>query len=463
MIYESIKTKYTLPFEAYPFQVETVDELGVLPRSGMYLDPGTGKSFCATVIALHKKDTRKAQTIVTMPPILLDGWARFLRKIPGLGVAIYRGTPKQRLGLTLDADFILMSSQIFKIDFDRLDKYFHKKPVTVIVDEASSVKSIASANHKLLHSFVLSHECELLLLTGTPLTTPADAYAYIKLVAPGTYRNLNQFENIHVAERDFFDKITGWRHLDVLASNMLINAKRVIKEHVLTQLPAVTYTPMFYELETKHLKLYNRLAEEQLLLLKDGGKIDATNASALWNNLQQIVLNYAHFAQEPETRSAGYDLLDEVMAELGDLKLLVFANYRMTNRSLTEYVKKYGGVSLYGEIGAAQKERNLQRFMNDESCRVLVAQPTSGGYGIDGLQDVCSDVLFIESPLTPTHFEQSLARLYRNGQMKGVHCRIAVANKTLQVRLHKALLDKDDLVTQVQGKYETLRNLIYGD
>lgn len=462
MIYEAIKANYLLPFEGYPFQIETVNELGPLPRAGYYLDPGTGKTFCATASALYKRDTRKSQTMVVMPPILLDGWARFLNSIPGLSVTIYRGTPKQRQGLRLDADFTLMSMQIFKQDSDRIDKCFRGKPVTLIVDECTSIKNIASANHKLVHSFLINQDCHLMGLTGTPLTTPADAYAYVKLMAPGTYRNLGQFEKIHVAERDFFDKITKWQHLDVMASNMAINAKRVIKEHVLTQLPPVTYTPMVYELAPKHLKLYNKLAEEQLLLLEDGGKIDATSAPALWSALQQIILNYAHFSQEEGARSAGYDLLDEVLAELGDRKLLVFANYRMSNRALVEYTKPYQGVAIFGDISAAQKQKNIQTFINVKTCRVMIAQPASGGYGVDGLQDVCSDVLFLEAPRTPTEFEQALARLYRNGQMKGVNCRIAVANKTLQVGLHKALLDKDDLVTLVQGKFNTLRNMIYG-
>ena len=464
MIYEEVKTKYTLPFELFPYQVDTVNELGALNRAGYYLDPGTGKTACSTASALYKRETRKSQTLVIMPPILLEGWARFIQKIiPTPSITIYKGTPKKRKELKLDADFILMSTAIFKLDFDRLDSCFRNKPVTLIVDEATSIKNIASGNHKMVHNFVLNHDCDLMLLTGTPLTTPEDAYAYVKLVAPGTYRNLGQFEKIHVAERDFFDKVKAWQHLDVLAQNMAINAKRVIKEHVLDQLPPVTYSPMFYELEPRHLKLYNTLAEEQLLRLKDGGKIDATNASALWNNLQQIILNYAYFAQEPDARPAGYDILDEVLAELGDRKLLVFANYRMTNRSLIEYLQPYKVVAIYGEVSDKQKQKNLAQFIDDKECRVMVAQPQSAGYGVDGLQDVCNDILFMESPLTPTHFEQSLARLYRNGQQRGVHCRIAVANQTLQVRLHKSLLDKDDLVTKVQGKYDTLRSMIYGN
>lgn len=391
------------------------------------------------------------------------GWVgTIFEQDPGVSVTIYRGTPKERAAISLDADFVLMSTQIFKQDFDHIDKEFRGKPVVLIVDEATSIKNVSSGNHKTVHNFVLNHDCALMLLSGTPINSPHDAYAYIKLVAPGVYRNLGQFEKIHIAERDFFDKVTKWDHLDVMASNMMLNSRRVLKEDVLKDLPAATFTPIFYDMAPKHLKLYRKLAEEQLLLLKDGGKIDATTASAMWNKLQQVILNYAYFAQEGGARSSGYDVLDEVISELGTDKLLLFANYRMTNRSLTEYTAPYNGVAIFGDIPAAQKQKNLRRFIEDPTCRVLIAQPSSGGYGIDGLQDVCSDVLFMESPLTPSLFEQSFSRLYRDGQRKNVHCRIAVAKDTLQVNLHKSLLDKDDLAAQVQGAYDTLRNMIYG-
>lgn len=462
-IIDKVKQHYTLPLTPYPFQTDTIEDLGERERGGYYLEPGCGKTLCSTVSALYKKVTRHSQTIVVMPPILIDGWHRFLTTIqPELSITAYKGSPKTRLQLSLDSAFILMSMEIFKKDYDHISAHMRGRPTTLIIDEAHSIKNISSGNHKTVNNFVLNNDCHLMLLTGTPLTSPADAYAYIKLIAPGTYRNLGQFERIHVGERDFFNKVKSWQRLDVLAENMQINSRRVNKEEVLEHLPKVQYTPIFYDLAPAHLKMYNTLAEHQLLLLKDGGKIDATSASALWNNLQQIILNWSYFAQDDSKRPAGFDLLDAVLDELGDRKLLVAANYRMSNRRLIEYTKPYGGVGIFGELSDKAKNENKRRFIEDPTCRVLIIQPRSAGYGVDGLQQVCSDLLFMESPLTPPMFEQTLARLYRDGQPYSVNCRIAVASRTLQVPLHKSLLDKDDLIAGVQGKFDNLRNMIYG-
>src|SRR5690606_29473404 len=131
---------------------------------------------------------------------------------------------------------------------------------------------------------------------------------------------------------DFFGKVTRWQNLDLLKENMKVNSARVLKEEVLHELPAITYTPLYYQLDPAHQKLYTRLADEQLLELEAGGKIDATQESALYHALQQIVVNLDHFSGNPGARSAAFDIIDQVIEELDGRKLVLFANYRLTNR-----------------------------------------------------------------------------------------------------------------------------------
>lgn len=172
-------------------------------------------------------------------------------------------------------------------------------------------------------------------------------------------------------------------------------------------------------------------------------------------------MNYDYFSQT-EDRSTGLDVLDETLEELAGRKLLLFASYRMTNRNLVEYLKPHNGVAIYGDITPNKQRDNLDRFIEDPDCRVLIAQHQSAGYGIDGLQDVCSDVLFLESPLVPSQFHQAVARLYRQGQKHNVNVRIAIAENTIQVKLHRDLMSKDELANLVQGAWEDLRDAIYG-
>jgi len=280
--------------------------------------------------------------------------------------------------------------------------------------------------------------------------------------------------NIHVAAVDFFDNVTEWRHLDLLQSNLLINSCRILKEDVLKDLKEPIYTPIYYPLAPDHRKLYDRLMTEQLLEFESGKVIDATSATRLYNAAQQIVLNFAHFADDPSKRSSGFDVLDATLEELGlepngprapvgsTRKLLIFSLYKMTNRTVVEYLRDYGAVACYSEVSPGQQAKNIDRFMEDPKCKILVAQPLSAGYGLN-LQDCCSDVLFLETPTVPAHFHQGVARVYREGQKQTPNVRIAIAEKTIQTLLHKRLLEKDALVNRIQIGFKDLKEAIYGN
>jgi len=454
---------HPLPFKLFPFQIETANELGPKERGGYYMDVGSGKTATSTATALYKKLKESRVTLVVMPPILILMWSRWLAQIPGITQLVYRGSPAKRAGLRLDnVDFILMSMQIFKKDYDHITNALRKRKKTLIVDEATSIKNPASDNHRAVFHFVDTWEAFLMLLTGTPLSTPADAYAYIKLVAPGTYRNLRHFENVHVAEYDFFGKVSAWQNLELLNANMKINSVRILREDVLKDLPQMTFTPLYYPLAPKHKALYTKLATEELIELEAGGKLDATTASALFHALGQIVCNWDTFGEDESLISAIYEMIEEIMEELGDKKLVVVAKYKMTNRQVLSRMAKYGAVGVFGDLTVPQQNRNIDRFINDPTCRLLTMQPTSGGFGVDGLQHVCHDMIFIEMPDTPPQLTQVVARLQRGGQHNPVNARLAVAEGTLQVRQFERLMDKDALVNRVTRSFQDLRDAVFG-
>lgn len=466
--YELVLQHYGLPFKLEPRQEATVNKLAPLQRIGLYDEVGTGKTVMSTVSAMYKHIMARNVTIVLMPPVLIAQWKLWLtQKCVGVGkVVAYRGTPEERKQISFDgAEYVLMSIQIFKKDYEYLSHVFEHLPVTGIVDEATAIKNPGSDNYKKVRDFFAGRD--LMLLTATPLTKPGDGYAYIKLVSPSIYRNQRHFESLHVAERDFFNNVKKWSNLDFLADNLMVNASRILMTEMHPEMETPNYIPIEYELDPEHYRLYKRLADEQLLLLEDGGKIDATTGPKLYTAIQQIICNPDHFSGKP-FRPAVYDLLDIILDQVGVSdeayggKLLIFANYRMTHKGLARYLQMYNTVSLYGDISQAQQDLNKRRFVDDKSCRVMHCNPQSGGFGVDELQHVCSNILFLEEPITPRDFHQPVGRLFRVGQKAAANVHIAIAQRTIQVRLHRNLLVNDALVNSVQGGFQDLKDAIYG-
>ncbi|MCK5020621.1 MAG: DEAD/DEAH box helicase [Candidatus Peribacteraceae bacterium] len=465
---EIVSEYFRFPFTAHEFQDDVIIEQAPLNSSGVYMDVGTGKTFVSTAIALFKGIVEDIDhVIVIMPPVLITAWSMWIDEvevIPGgkLSQCVYRGSPDERKAMDLNADFILMSTNIFRNDFKRIDSFFKGKKAFVIVDEATSVRNVKTKTHRRFKQFVTTAKHQFTLLTGTAISSPGHCYGYIRLLAPGVYRSEKHFDSIHVAERDFFDQVIAWQNLDLLSENFMLNSVRVLADDVL-ELPETVYDVTPYELDDKHNKLYKQLADERLLLLPDGSKIDATQAQSLYNDLQRIVLNPEEYMGEPH-RPAGYDIMDSMLEELGSDKLIAFNNYRMSNRRVTAYLlsKGYDAVACYGEVSRKKQEVNLQRFLHDPKCQVLVASPRSIGVGLN-LQKACRCMLFLELPVTPEHFNQCVGRIRRDGQTRKILIKIAIALKTIQVMLQHRLVSKDELVQTVSPSKVKLKKLIFGE
>jgi len=441
----------------------------VLRRNGcVFVTGNSGKTSMATHQALYYRDKHDVrQWLILMPPILLEQWDRWLRSVTDLNTGkpltttVYSGTPTQRKALGLNNDFILTSYGLLKNDFERIHAHFEHRPLGVMADEATAIKNTASDTHKAVA--LIAENRAFLPLTGTPINKPGDAFAYIKLIVPGVYRNRRQFDRLHVAEEDDYGNALKWCNLDVLAKNMKIHSGRLLLRDARKDMPEPLFTPRPYRLDPAHMKLYRRIAEERLVEFGNGKEIDAISASALRSALQQIIVNWGEFDDGSDRRSAIMDMIEEVLGEIGERKLVIAAHFIRTNRYLHKSLACYGAVAVYGEISKPDKQSAIRRFINDPACRVILLQPSSAGFGVDGLQQVCSDMLVVEAPTTPTPFQQVVARLDRDGQTDPVHVRVAIAQGTVQVGMFKNLLDNDELANSVQGGYKSLRSSVYGD
>lgn len=313
----------------------------------------------------------------------------------------------------------------------------------------------------------------IILMTGTPLTTPEDAYGYMRFTNPDRFPSKGFFDAQFITGRDFHDSPTGFKDEDLLNECFMYNCARAFRREIDPDLPEVSYEPMFYELHPDHYAQYQKLAEQALLEIDNNETIDFMTQSAINNALQQVIIGYEqYFETETERKKArakvaAFELLDNIMAELGTRKLIVFAYYQKAITALTEHGQIYGAVAVNGSMTAKQRETNIERFVSDPDCRLLVGQPLSMGSGLDNLKTVCHEILFLELPMVAKDFVQAVGRIDRNGQTERCRVMLAVAENTLQVRRQERLLEKDEQANRVQNpkgmSKQDLRDWIYGN
>lgn len=265
--------------------------------------------------------------------------------------------------------------------------------------------------------------------------------------------------------RASFGTVTEYQNLPLLAERFALHSIKRTKE----ELHGYNNEPLFpdstYSLASDHMKLYDRLVEEQLLVFDDGSKIDATTATRMYHALQQVVVNFDYYSGDPTKRSVAYDLVDLTIEQTECLiveksKLIIWTYYKLTSRSLLKYLvdKGYGAVAAYSEVDSI---KSFEEFMNNPECRILVAQPGSAGAGLNP-QSVCSEALFLETSTIPMQSRQAIGRIDRVGQNKKPTIRFGVAEGTIQVPLLERLLRNDKLVSEVERTKSSLAKLLRG-
>lgn len=451
-------------FQLTEMQVRLVEELASWRKSLNKSEVGCGKTVMATTASLMQGHQ---VSLITVPPILITGWGKWLNKVSSK-VVVYRGDPRERkklVSLLKTARWIICSHAIYRTDFEVLKDAVKDRDYEVICDEAHFLKNSASVLFKKTQ-LLTAGDVGCQLLTGTPVSKPLDGYSYIKLKHPKVYRSYGHFEAMHVAERDFFKKPTAFCNLDLLASNLNMQTVSANKEemHGYNLKPLVP--DCSYDLDPEHYRLYAKLVDEQLLSFDDGSVIDATTSQKLRQALQQVVVNWDYFANDPSKKSAAYDVIDQTLEEievdrLDKSKLIIWAGYKRTARSVLAYCNNLGikTVAAYSE---ADTEKSVQAFLEDEKTRIIVANWQSCGAGLNP-QGVCSEALFLEMSTVPLYMHQALGRLDRVGQTRIPRFKFAVANRTVQTGLLSSLLNGDDLMQRVTPTKKSIRALLLGE
>lgn len=119
-------------------------------------------------------------------------------------------------------------------------------------------------------------------------------------------------------------------------------------------------------------------------------------------------------------------------------QLLVFGVHRMPLQQLAEYFK---APLIQGGVSADKKQQIVNEFSNG-GHHLLFANIQSAGTGTDGLQDNCSNLVYIELPDKSTELEQANARLERMGQRNSINITYLLSPDTIDADIKEMVADK---------------------
>lgn len=371
--------------------------------------------------------------IVPRSPALHQWYDELHRMMPGLNVLIAEGDPKKRKELyTQPWDVLLIGPDMLKNDRKIIEKF---KLSLVLTDDIDQLRNpLTDTSYTLDRLGGLADR--YVIMTGTPLQKRLPELHSILDGIGGLQAlgSLDTFTKMHVryASVESEDssgnttqkkQIIGYRNLDTVKRKIAhMVLRRTANDLVDVTLPTIITSDVMLDLYPKQKAKYKELQKGVIKLLKEGDiKTKHVTALSALHYGSAICAGLASLSEETEDGPGASVKLDWVMdkvtegGDLGDEKVVIFANLKNTVRALQKRLDRAGVkyVTVWGEETNKMARRAAQeQFWEDPDTRILI-----GTRAIEqslNLQ-VSRHLINIDMILNPARMEQLAGRIRRDG------------------------------------------------
>lgn len=315
-------------------------------------------------------------------------------------------------------------------------------------------------------------------LTGTPILNSAmDIFMQYRILDSGKTFGTNFFEFRGQYFEDLNSGMPSQKHFpkwspraetyEILNDRIYSKAHRALKNECL-DLPPLLKQKRFVELGKDQRRIYDEMKNEYIAWVKshentgEPRAVVAQMALTKALRLQQIVSGYAKTEDGAEIPIKDNPRLDDLRTLLEELtpshKVIVWATFHENYRQIAQVCKelKIEYVELHGGISFTEKNRAVDRFRKDDTCRVVIANQGAAGIGINLVE--ASYSIFYSRNFSLEQDLQAEARNYRGGSE--IHTKVTridlVAPETIDELILGALADKQNIAEQVLDWKEKL-------
>jgi superfamily II DNA or RNA helicase len=428
----------------YSYQLRGALFLACRGRCILGDDMGLGKTpqtLAAAEILARRRGVERV--LVVAPSSVKYQWETEIRKFTPRPVQVIEGgTPVRRSQYSQPTFYRLVNYEIAVKDLDELNAWH---PDLIVLDEAQRIKNWES---KTTRSVKRLRSRYAFVLTGTPLENKLEElYSIVQFVDDRRLGPAFQFLHDHRL-LDETGRLLGYRNLDKVREKLGPILLRRTRAEVLSQLPARTDNIIWVELTdaqrvayTEHQTTLARLLQKKYL-----SEVDRRRILACITNMR-MVCNSTFLLDQTTNVSPKLEEFGELLRDLlgaGPHKVVVFSQWEVMLRKAEEVVQQlgFGCTMLHGCVPGKDRRGLLDRFRDDEACRVFLSTD-AGNAGLN-LQ-VADTVINLEVPWNPAVLEQRIARVHRMGQHRPVQVFNLVTRDSIEERVLKAIQQKRSL------------------
>jgi SNF2 family DNA or RNA helicase len=465
--------KYPYKTKPYEHQRNALNESAEKNNWAYFMEMGTGKTKVTIDNIAYLYFQRKITSVlIVAPKSVYTNWQSEIEThMPDvLKYQIFRWNldkPKDyyKLNESKDLKIFLINVEALstKRGFQACVDYLSKNKLNfVTLDESTTIKNRQAKRTKnILALGKISHTKRI--LTGSPITkSPLDLFTQCAFLSPEllgfnsylAFRNrYAEMTDIPVGSGRFISIPKYYKRLEELEEKMKKFSTRIRKDQCLDLKPKVR-SKRYIELDGEGKKIYERLRTHALAIVEDS-TISFSNKLTEIIKLHQVCNGFTKDDNGTilNLHKSKLSALDEILEET-DGKVIIWANYLYNIHEIKNFlIDKYGKkstVSIYGEVSVEDRKNAVDRIQNDDSCRFLVANPTTGGFGLT--LTACNTVIYYSNSYNLEVRMQSEDRAHRMGQKGTVVYIDIVAKNTLDEAIMKSLTNKGKLAAKTLGE-----------
>lgn len=450
--------------ELYPFQKAGVEYMVNHPKTLLADEMGLGKTVQALAFLEHL-DSFPA--IVVSPAIVKRVWEKEVAEwLPHRTTSLIQGRAIPENGYE-KADLVVINYDILHYHVRPLKAQI--RPKAVVFDEIHYAKSSKAKRSKACR--YLGKDIERRIgISGTPVLNRPSELPYqltilgvLKRHFRSSWHFLQQYTN--AAHNGFGWEFKGGKNLEELNEKLRVAGYvRRKKSEVLTELPEKIYSSQVVSISNRgeYQEAENDIVRwigEQAILDKEFKEEIAHYSFVQQKAMMKHRRNSAEWKARSAKRLVWLTTLKR-LAAIGKIKkvadwvenfshsgekLVIFAHHREVVTGLVEDLGEHRTAHLYGGMADGERRKNLDRFIEGDA-QFIVISIKAGGIGLDGLQRVASNVLFVELAWTPADHWQAEDRVHRVGQNDGVAVWYILGENTIDELLHSILVGKTSLI-----------------
>ena len=436
-----------MKYSPHDYQTYATNFILQHPISAIFLDMGLGKSVITLTaifdLALDRFLIRKVLVIAPLR-VARDTWPTEIEKwdhLNGLTYSAAIGTEQERrLALMQKVD-------VYLINRENVDWLVNKSGLPfdydmVVVDELSSFKAYGSKRFKALRR-VRPKVKRIVGLTGTPSGNGLmDLWAEIGILDMGQRlgRFITHYRNsFFVPDKRNQQMVFSYKPLPGAEDEIYRRISDItisMKNTDYLKLPECVINEIPVWLSDKEKKVYDTMKRDLVLSLEEK-EIDALNAASLSNKLLQMANGavYADDGSVARIHNRKLDALEDIIEAANGKPVLVAYWFK---HDLERILNRFPAEKL-------NSAASIRRW-NEGEMPLAVIHPASAGHGLN-LQAGGSTLVWFGLTWSLELYQQTNARLWRQGQKDTVVIHHIIAKGTIDVDVMRALNRKDKTQT----------------